>query len=323
MRIAINGLGRIGRQVLRQAMARPELEVAALNDLGDPAVLAHLVAWDSVHGPAPFRVEAEGSALVLDGRRVPLFRDPAPGAFRDSGAGTVLECTGRHGTREAASAHLGGSVTRVLLSAPFEGDGPVVLPALAPHQPTPPPAASAGCPASQALALLLEVLDGAFGVEAALATAVESYGNDQRILDLPHADPRMARAASMSMIPAPTRAGECLAQARPWTAGRLEVSAVRVPTPDVSLVDLGVRLRRDADAAAVDAAFRAAVRPGLLEILEAQLVSVDLRGRRASAILDPWLTRVISPRFLKVYAWYDNEAAYAARLLDLCAEAPR
>lgn len=322
MHIAINGLGRIGRQVLRQAVARPDLELAALNDLGDPAVLAHLVAWDSVHGPAPFQVEAAGDALVIDGRRVPLSRDPEPGAFRASGAATVLECTGRHATLATASRHLGGSVSRVLVSAPFDGEGPVLLPGLAPQAP-PPPAASAGCPASQALALLLEVLDGAFGVEAALATAVESYGNDQRILDLPHADPRMARAASMSMIPAPTRAGDCLAQARPWTAGRMEVSAVRVPTPDVSLVDLGVRLRRDADAAAVESAFRAAVRPGLLEILEAQLVSVDLRGRKASCILDPWLTRVISPRFLKVYAWYDNEAAYAARLLDLCAEAPR
>ncbi len=322
MRIAINGLGRVGRQVLRQALERPDVEVAALNDLGDPGVLAHLARYDSVHGPAAFQAEGRDGALVLDGRPIKLTADPEPGAFRDAGAEVVLECTGRHTSLAAASRHLGGSVRRVLVSAPLAGNGPGLLPGLAPAAP-PPPVAGAGCASAHALALLLDVLHDRFGVEAAMATAVESYGNDQRILDLPHADPRMARAAAMSMIPAPTEAAACLAQARPWTRDRLEVLAVRVPTPDVSIVDLGVRLAREATPDAVLEAFRAAARPGLLEILEAPLVSVDLRGRRASCILDPYLTRILSPRFVKVFGWYDNEAAYAARLLDLCGEASR
>jgi glyceraldehyde 3-phosphate dehydrogenase len=212
----------------------------------------------------------------------------------------------------------------VVISAPSPDADATVAPAMnAPDREA--RVLSAACPATHALALLTKVLHDRFGVEAGLATAVESYGNDQRILDLPHPDPRMARAAAISMIPAPTQAARCLAEVLPWTRDRFDALAVRVPTPDVSILDLGATLSRDADAASVLEAFQDAARalPGLVEVLEAPLVSVDLRGRQASCIFDPYLTRILSPRFVKVFGWYDNEAAYAARLRDLCLELAR
>ena len=329
MRIAINGLGRIGRQALRRIQGDPVLQLVAVNDLADAPTLAHLVKWDSVHGRAPFDVGSCEDGLLLDGVRVPLSRAAQPGLtpFGDLGAELVLECTGRFTRREAAAGHLRGSVTRVIIGAPSpDADATIVVGVNSARRPLP-PVLSAACPATHALAHLVQVLHEAFGVEAGLATAVESYGNDQRILDLPHPDLRLARAASISMIPAPSASAECLGKVLPWTLGRFEALAVRVPTPDVSILDLGVTLARDADLDAVHAAFGAArdrTRPrGLLDLLEEPLVSVDLRGRTASCILDPFLTRVLSPRFLKVFAWYDNEAAYAARLADLCLELAR
>jgi len=324
MRIAINGLGRIGRQVLRRIHLEPGLELVGVNDPADAATLAHLVTYDSVHGKAPFPVTAGDGHLVLDGLRVPLSAaaDPSLTPFGDLGAEVVLECSGRFTRRAQAAGHLRGSVRHVVISAPSpDADATVVVGVNRSREAV----LSAACPATHALAHLVRALDGAFGVEAGLATAVESYGNDQRILDLPHPDLRMARAASMSMIPAPSEAARCLGEALPWTLGRFDALAVRVPTPDVSIVDLGVRLGRDADLESVHAAIRgaAAARPGLVEILEAPLVSVDLRGREASCILDPYLTRVHAPRFVKVFAWYDNETAYAARLRDLCLELAR
>jgi glyceraldehyde 3-phosphate dehydrogenase len=327
MRIAINGLGRIGRQALRRIHLTPGLELTGVNDVADGPVLAHLLRHDSVHGPAPFPVAAEPGALVLGGVRVPLTHeaDPSRIPFGDQGAQVVLECTGRFTSRELAAPHLQGSVERVVISAPASGaDATVVVGA----GPLPLPAQrilSAACPATHALAHLVQVLHGAFGVEAGLATAVESYGNDQRILDLPHPDLRMARAAAMSMIPSPSEAARCLGEILPWTRGRFDAQGVRVPTPDVSILDLGVTLARDASLEAIHRAFQeaAAASAGLIEILDEPLVSVDLRGRTASCILDPFLTRILSPRFVKVFAWYDNEAAYAARLGDLCLELTR
>ncbi len=293
-----------------------------MNDPADAATLAHLVTYDSVHGKAPFTAVAEGGHLVLDGRRVPLSAAPEPSLtpFGDLGAEVVLECSGRFTRRAQAAGHLRGSVRHVIIGSPSpDADATVVVGVNHSRGAV----LSAACPATHALAHLVSALHAAFGVEAGLATAVESYGNDQRILDLPHPDLRMARAASMSMIPAPTEAARCLGEVLPWTLGRFDALAVRVPTPDVSILDLGVHLGRDADLEAVHAALAAAERPGLVERLEAPLVSVDLRGREASCILDPYLTRVHAPRFVKVFAWYDNEAAYAARLRDLCLELAR
>jgi glyceraldehyde 3-phosphate dehydrogenase len=324
VQVAINGLGRIGRQLLRQFQHAPGLELVAVNDLAEPACVAHLVKHDSVHGRADFAVGHTDDALLLGGRRVPLFREPDPEAlpFGALGAQVVLECTGRFTQREQAARHLRDGVARVIISAPSaDAELTVVLGVngerLDLH---PPPVISAACATSHALAILLSVLDGAFGVRAGLATAVESFGNDQRILDLPHPDLRMARAAAMSMIPAPSEAAACLDQVLPGLAGAVQVQAIRVPTPDVSLLDLSVTLDRDAGQDSVLAAFRAAAGrlPGILEVLDEPLVSVDLRGGRASCMLDPFLTRIMAPRFVKVFGWYDNEAAYAARLKDMC-----
>jgi len=332
MRIAINGLGRIGRQVLRQLQSEPGLELVGVNDLAEAATVAHLVKHDSVHGRAPFAVGSNEGALLLAGRSIPYSRAPEPRLtpFGDLGAEVVLECTGRFTRREQAAGHLRGTVARVIISAPSDNADATVVVGVnpAPGDGIRPGCAvlSAACPATHALAHLVRVLHGAFGVEAGLATAVESYGNDQRILDLPHPDLRMARAAAVSMIPAPTRAALCLGEVLPWTRGRFDALAVRVPTPDVSLLDLGVTLARDADLDAIHQAFRDAranSQPGLLDILDEPLVSVDLRGETASCILDPFLTRILAPRFIKVFAWYDNEAAYAARLGDLCLELAR
>jgi glyceraldehyde 3-phosphate dehydrogenase len=323
MQVAINGLGRVGRQVLRQLQRTSGLELVAVNDLAEPACLAHLVKYDSVHGRAEFPVGHGDDCLLLDGRRVPVFREPDPARlpFGQLGAQVVLECTGRFTDRESAARHLRDGVARVVISAPSpDADRTVIMGVNEDALAGSGPVLSAGCATSHALAVLLRVLDDAFGVREGLATAVESYGNDQRILDLPHPDLRMARAAHMSMIPAPSGAAACVGRVLPHLAGRLEVQAIRVPTPDVSLVDLCVTLGRDASQASVMAAFAAAAerQPHILELLTEPLVSVDLRGATASCLLDPALTRIMAPRFIKVFGWYDNEIAYAARLRDLC-----
>jgi len=326
MKVAVNGLGRIGRQVLRRIQRTPGLELVAVNDLGELAGLAHLVQFDSLHGRAGFPVGHEDGCLLLDRTPVPCFREPDPLRlpFAQLGAQVVLECTGRCSDRAQAARHLQAGVPRVLIGGPApDADLTVVLGVNeARLDPDPPAVLAAGCATTQALALLLRVLDLAFGVRAALATAVESYGNDQRILDLPHPDLRMARAAAASMIPAPSSAAASLDRILPHLAGRMDVQAIRVPTPDVGLVDLSVTLARDATPAALLAAFRAAAgtppMAGLLEVLEAPLVSSDLRGGTASCVLDALLTKVMAPRFVKVFGWFDNEVAYAARLVDLC-----
>jgi len=342
MRVAINGLGRIGRQVLRQGIGRPEVELVALNDVAEAPALAMLLKYDSVHGRAPFRVAHGPGRLLLDGREIPLSREADPGRlpFGDLGAEVVLECSGRFNTRAGAELHLRDGVARVILGGPCADADLTLVPGVnaslasargaraggpPPFQAGPGSARilSAACPAGQALALLVDVLDRAFGVGHGLATVVESYRNDQRILDLPHPDLNLARAAAVSMIPAPSEAAACLGRVLPAMAGRFEAQAVRVPTPDVSLLDLCVTLERDVTLDEVHGAFRQAALdlPGLVEVLEDPLVSSDLVGATASCILDPFLTRLMAPRFLKLFAWHDNEAAYAARLLDLCLRA--
>jgi glyceraldehyde 3-phosphate dehydrogenase len=320
MRVAINGLGRIGRQAIRQIHGIPGLELVGLNDQAASATVSPLVKYDSVHGRAPFSVAFEPGRLLLGGRPVPIFQetDPERVPFGDLGAEVVLECSGAFTRRAQAALHLRGSVARVIIAAPSEDADATWAPGV--NAVSLAPVLSAACPATHALALLVKVLDAAFGVEFGLATVVESYHNDQRILDLPHPDLRMARAAALSMIPAPTDAALGLARVLPGMAGRFEAQAIRVPTPDVSLLDLSVTLTRPATLDTVHEAFRQAASslPGLLESLDEPLVSADLRGSAASCILDPLLTRIMADRFIKVFAWYDNEVAYAARLRDLC-----
>jgi glyceraldehyde 3-phosphate dehydrogenase len=325
-RVAINGLGRIGRLVLRQLIKVPGVQVAAVNDLADAATLAHLMKYDSVHGRAEFAVASDGDCLVLDGQRIRVFaeREPQHIPFGASGAEMVLECTGQFTGRAAAAAHLQGGIRHVLLSAPADdADRTVVLGvndgALDLERDR---IISAGSCTTNCLAPMAKVLDDAFGLDYGFMTTVHSYTNDQRLLDLPHEDLRRARAATLSMIPTGTGAARSIGLVLPHLAGRLDGLAVRVPTPDVSIVDLTATLRSTAILAAVHGAFQQAATSGplapYLEVLDAELVSVDLVGSSASCLYDPFLTKVLGPRLVKVFGWYDNEWGFAARLKDLC-----
>jgi len=325
-KVAINGLGRIGRLALRHLMKVPHVQVVAVNDLTDAATLAHLMKYDSVHGPAGFPVASDENFLVLDGRRIRVYaeKDPQLIPFGSLGAQIVLECTGRFTRRAQAAAHLQNGVSHVLISAPAaDADRTVVMGVneqnldLAKERVI----SNASC-TTNCLAPMVKVLDDAFGLDYGFMTTIHSYTNDQRILDLPHKDLRRARAAALSMIPTSTGAAKAIGFVLPHLKGRLDGISVRVPTPDVSIVDLTASLKADATLESVHAAFRRAAEAGplapYLEVLEAELVSVDLVGNAASSLYDPFLTKLLGPRLVKVFAWYDNEYGYAARLKDLC-----
>ncbi|MDP1831904.1 MAG: type I glyceraldehyde-3-phosphate dehydrogenase [Geothrix sp.] len=325
-KVAINGLGRIGRLALRHLMKVPHVQVVAVNDLTDAATLAHLMKYDSVHGQADFPVASDGGFLVLDGHRIRVSAEPDPRLvpFGSLGAQVVLECTGRFTGRAQAALHLQGGVSHVIIGAPSEdADRTVVMGVnegsldVAKDRVISTASGTTNC-----LAPMVKVLDDAFGLEFGFLTAIHSYTNDQRILDLPHEDLRRARAAALSMIPTRTGAVQAIGLVLPHLKGRLDGIAVRVPTPDVSLVDLTAILRADATPEAIHAAFRQAVATGplasYLAVLDAELVSADLVGNSASSLYDPFLTKVLGPRLVKVFAWYDNEYGYAARMKDLC-----
>lgn len=325
MKLAINGLGRIGRLLLRLLMDRPDIEIVGVNDTADTRTLAHLIRYDSVHRKAPFPVSFENDVLLLGPRRIPIFHeaDPAHIPFGELGARVVVECTGKFTARAEAAKHLRGTVTHVVLSAPAEdADFTVVMGInearldVTRHQVI----SSASCTAN-CLAPMVKVMDDAFGVVCGLVTTVHSYTNDQRILDLPHPDLRRARAASMSMIPTSTGAADAIDAVLPHLKGKITGIAVRVPTPDVSITDLSLTLAQDTTLAQINAAFRAAAEHDALspylDIVEDEIVSVDLTGSTASCIFDPFLTKAMTPRFVKVFGWYDNEFGYAARLQDL------
>jgi len=325
VKLAINGLGRIGRLVLRQLVRQEGVEIVAVNDIADLRTLAHLIKYDSVHGRAGFPVSCNEEALLLDGQRIRVFQERAPGAapFADLGAELVLECTGKFTTRAELSRFLRGSVAHVLVSSPVdEADLTVVMGVN--HERFDPAGhrivSNASC-TTNCLAPMAQVLDQAFGLDYGLVTAVHAYTNDQRILDLPHKDLRRARAASLSMIPTTTEALRSIEQVLPHLAGRLDGIAVRVPTPDVSILDFSAMLARDATVASLNAAFRtaslSAPLKGYLDVVEDEIVSMDLTGSPASCIFDPFLTKVMTPRYVKIFGWYDNEFGYASRLKDL------
>ncbi len=324
MKLAINGLGRIGRLALRHLVKVPGLQIVAVNDLSEARVLAHLIKHDSVHGRADFEIGTDGEALILGGARIPVFRqaDPALLPFGRLGARLVLECTGRFTDRAGASAHLREGVERVLVSAPMEdADRTLVLgvngQAFDGERDR---IVSAASCTTHGLAIMAKVLDETFGLEYGLLTAVHSYTSDQHILDLPHEDLRRARAASMSMIPTTTGAQKTIGLVLPHLLGRLDGIAVRVPTPDVSLTDLTALLRRSVTRDEVNEAFQRAAGgalKGYLEVLEDELVSTDLVGSEASCLFDPFLTKVMDGTMVKIHGWYDNEWGYAARMKDL------
>jgi len=324
VKLAINGFGRIGRLVLRAARARG-LDVVAVNDLAAPKTLAHLLRYDSVHGPFPAEVGLDGDDVVLGGEarvRVCSEREPAKLPWRSLGVDVAIEATGIFRSREEASQHLDAGAGHVVITAPSpDPDVTVVLgvndDALDPTQHK--VISNASC-TTNCLAPVAKVLDDHFGIVRGWMTTIHAYTNDQPILDTPHKDLRRARAGGLSMIPTSTGAARALGLVLPHLKGKLDGYAMRVPTPDVSAVDLSVELGSETDAGAVNDALRkAAAGPmaGILEVREDPCVSVDFLGNAHSSIIDAPQTAVMEGNFAKLLAWYDNEWGYACRVVDL------
>ena len=303
-KLAINGLGRIGRLVLRMLVKNPHVQVVAVNDLTDAATLAHLMKHDSVHGTADFPVAADGDFLVLDGKRIRVYaeKDPQLIPFGALGAQVVLECTGIFTKKKTAAAHIQGTVSHVIISAPADDADRTVVMGINEQEMdlTKERVLSNASCTTNCLAPMVQVLDQTFGIEFGLMTTIHSYTNDQRILDLPHKDLRRARAAALSMIPTSTGAATAIGLVMPHLKGKLDGVAVRVPTADGSLTDLTAILKTDASREAVNAAFKKASTEGplapYLDYLEEELVSVDLIGSPASCSFDPYLTKALGPR---------------------------
>ena len=324
IRIGINGFGRIGRNVLRASLGDPALEFVAVNDLTDAKTLAYLLQYDSIHGTLEAKVEARDDAILVDGKAIQVLakKDPKELPWKDLGVEIVIESTGRFTDREGASKHLSAGAKRVIVTAPSKD--PDVTLVLGVNEQTYDPSkhaiiSNASC-TTNCLAPVAKVLLEQFGIKHGVMTTIHSYTNDQQLLDLPHKDLRRARAAALSMVPTSTGAAKALHLVLPQLKGKLDGMAIRVPTPNVSLVDLSVEVEKDCDAAAVNAAFKQAAQgplKGILKYSEVPIVSVDQNGDPHSATLDAPLTTVSDRRMVKVLAWYDNEWGYSCRVRDL------
>ena len=325
-RIAINGFGRIGRCVLRAAVQRGEkdLEVVSINDLTDTKTLAHLLKYDSVHGVFKAEVKATDKGIVVNGKEIQVtaIKDPAELPHKANRVDLVMECTGLFTERAKAEGHLKAGAPRVLLSAPGKGADITVAYGInhgqidrAKHKII----SNASC-TTNCLTPVAKVLLEGFGIKRGLMTTIHSYTNDQNLLDLPHKDLRRARAAALSMIPSTTGAAKAVAEVIPQLKGKLNGTAVRVPTPNVSLVDLTVELEKAATAEEINAAFRKAADgalKGVLAYSEAPTVSIDYNHDPHSSIFDATSTFVIDGTFAKVFAWYDNEWGFSNRMVDV------
>ena len=323
VKLAINGFGRIGRLVFREAMKHDEIEVVAVNDLTDAHQLAHLLKYDSVHGIYDAEVKAEADAFIVNGQRVRVLseRDPLNLPWKELEVDVVLECTGIFRSTEELSKHIQAGAKKAILSAPAKGDMPTFVMGVnnTDYDPSMNVVSNASC-TTNCLSPLAKVLDEKFGIKRGMMTTIHSYTNDQRILDLPHADPRRARAGAVSMIPTTTGAAVAVAKVLPQLKGKLDGFSMRVPTPNVSCVDLVAELEKDVTAEEVNAALKAASEgelKGILDYNELPLVSIDYNGNHASSTIDGLSTMVMENRMVKVVAWYDNEVGYSTRLMDL------
>jgi glyceraldehyde 3-phosphate dehydrogenase len=326
-RVAINGFGRIGRNILRAAKKYgADLDFVAVNDLTDADTLAHLLRYDSVHGRYPGTVDVAGDNLIVDGDEVLVSaeRDPASLPWNDLGVDLVFEATGIFTSREKAQLHLDAGARKVIITAPAKGEDITVV--LGVNQDRYEPdnhhiISNASC-TTNCLAPVVKVLLDAFGFRRGTMTTIHAYTNDQNILDLPHKDLRRARAAAMSIIPTTTGAAKATGLVLPQVKGRIDGLAMRVPTPDVSIVDLVAEVDQDTSVEQVNQAMREAASgnlKGILEVSDEPLVSVDYIGHPASSIVDARSTFVIQHRMVKVVAWYDNEWGYSVRCVDLAA----
>ncbi len=324
LRVAINGFGRIGRMVLRAASTDDSIDFVAINDLTDAATLAHLFKYDSVHGTFPGTVVAGDSQLVINGKVIKIYamRNPAELPWGADNIDVVVESTGIFTAKEKAAMHIQAGAKRVVISAPATNEDITIVMGVNDHLYDPAQhfvISNASC-TTNCLAPVAKVLLETFGIEKGLVTTVHSYTNDQNILDLPHKDLRRARAAAMSMIPTTTGAAKAVALVLPELKGKLDGMAIRVPTPNVSVVDLVVTLSKKTDAAAVNAALKTAssgALKGILGFEEAPLVSVDFNGNPLSSIVDASCTKVIGETMVKVLSWYDNECGFSNRVVDL------
>lgn len=324
LRVAINGFGRIGRMVLRAACKDKNFEFVAINDLTDAKTLAHLFKYDSVHGIFPGKVEAKDNQLIINGKAIQILaiRNPEELPWKKEKIDLVLESTGLFTNRDKAELHLKAGAKKVIISAPATNEDITIVMGVNHHLYDSKKhniISNASC-TTNCLAPVAKVLHETFGIERGLVTTVHSYTNDQNILDLPHKDLRRARAAAMSMIPTTTGAAKAVALVLPELKGKLDGMAIRVPTPNVSVVDLVVNLKKKADVDKINAALKKASKGALKGVLgyeESPLVSIDYNGNPLSSIVDASCTKVLDGNMAKVLSWYDNECGFSNRVVDL------
>jgi glyceraldehyde 3-phosphate dehydrogenase len=322
--VGINGFGRIGRNIMRAALGDKNIDFVAVNDLTNAATLAHLLKYDSVLGNIHATVESKGDEISVDGEpfKVLSLKDPAQLPWKDLEVDVVFESTGLFTNRDAAAKHLAAGAKKVVITAPAKGQDVTIV--LGVNEDTYDPAkdhviSNASC-TTNCLAPLAKVLHRTFGIKSGWMTTIHSYTNDQHLLDLPHKDLRRARAAALSMIPTTTGAAAAVGEVLPELKGKLDGFAMRVPTPNVSVVDLAAILNKNTTAEEVNAALKAAAEgpmKGILAYSTAPLVSIDFKGNANSSIVDAEYTKVMDGNFVKVLSWYDNEWGYSNRCVDL------
>ncbi len=324
IKVGINGFGRIGRNIFRAALNDPAIDFVAANDLTDTKTLAHLLKYDSVLGPLGVDVKAEGDTIVAGNRRLKIFaiKDPAELPWESVGAEIVIESTGKFTDAAGAGKHLRGPVKKVIISAPATNEDLTLVLGVndAKYDPTKHRILSNASCTTNCLAPVVKVLQDAFGIEKGVMTTIHSYTNDQVVLDFPHKDLRRARAAALNMIPTKTGAAKAIGLVMPELKGKLDGFAIRVPTPNVSVVDLVVEMKRAVTVAEVNGALQAAAEgplKGILAYTEDPVVSSDMMRNPNSSIVDASLTKVMGGTLVKLIAWYDNEWGYSCRCVDL------
>lgn len=324
VKVAINGFGRIGRMVFRKAMLEDEVEVVAINASYPAETLAHLIKYDSIHGTYTLPVEAKDDTIVVDGKVVQLLhsRDPRELPWAKLGVDIVIEATGKFKTQETAGYHIEAGAKKVLITAPAKDEDVTIVMGVNDHEYDPANhhiISNASC-TTNCLAPVAKVIDETFGIESGLMTTVHAYTNDQKNIDNPHKDLRRARACGQSIIPTSTGAAKAIAKVLPQLEGKLNGMALRVPTPNVSLVDLVVQVKKDVTQEEVNTALKMAAEgslKGILGFSDEPLVSIDFNGEEQSSVIDGLSTMVMSDRQVKVLAWYDNEWGYSCRVVDL------
>lgn len=324
IKVGINGFGRIGRNVVRAGMNNPEIEFVAANDLTDTATIAHLLKYDSILGPLHADVKAEADAIIVNGKRIKVFatKDPAEIDWSSVGAQVVIESTGRFTDAKDAGKHLRGTVKKVIISAPAKNEDLTVVLGVndsvydaSKHNIV----SNASC-TTNCLAPVVKVLQEKFGIEKGSMTTIHSYTNDQNVLDFPHKDLRRARAAALNMIPTTTGAAKAIGLVMPELKGKLDGYAMRVPTPNVSVVDFVAILKTPTTTDAVNAALKEAAEgplKGILGYTTDPVVSSDMMHNSNSSIVDSQMTKVLDGNLVKVVSWYDNEWGYSERVCDL------